>query len=141
MSDTTDRRPPHMSRLWHTRGASDLVAGWLRAMASIPNLRGAACRGSTAWDWDPLELPETREEREARLAAAVGACRSCRVLDACRRYTAAIPPSQRPTGAVAGRVIAPKGKERRGLADHTDPAPNGAQRATQPATAAKEASA
>jgi hypothetical protein len=142
MTDDFDR-PTHAAPLWHTRGPSDLLAGWTAAMASVPDLPGAACKGSAEWDYDHDQQPETLAEREARLDAAVAACHGCPVLEVCRRYVDGLPPRERPTGAIAGRVIAPGGRERRVTKpppNHTAPPPNGAQRAARPATASKEAS-
>lgn len=138
---------PRLRRLWHSRRDGDLIAGWLDAISTAPDLQGASCKGSADWDWDRHgEMPDARD---ARLAAAVAACQRCPVLERCRRYRDGLPPNRRPAGAFAGEIAAPgvRGVQqtRRGVSrsaaseavargNDTDPAPNVAQRATQPAT-------
>lgn len=104
MSDLRDTAP-HMSGLWHSRRDGDLIAGWLDAITTAPDLRGASCKGSADWDWD--RHGEMSDARDARLAAAVATCQRCPVLEGCRRYRDGLPPNRRPAGAFAGAIASP----------------------------------
>lgn len=96
---------PHMVRIWRTRSASDLLASWLDAIAAVPKLDGAACRGSTDFDIDHDCDGEPPEAREDRLRRAVAVCTGCPALDACAAWFDGLSAHQRPTGVVAGEVI------------------------------------
>lgn len=95
---------------------------------STPDLPGALCRGSRGWDWDhDGDPPEEPEFRDARLARAAFTCRHrCPVLEGCRAYLESLPRAEKPTGAMAGRIIPgrppprqdrPKRRPRRDLGD------------------------
>ncbi|SBS75599.1 conserved hypothetical protein [uncultured Mycobacterium sp.] len=94
-----------MARIWHTRTATDLMASWLDAIAAVPRLDGAACRGSVDHDIDHDCDGEPPEAREERLHRAVAVCHGCPALTACRTWLDGLSARQRPTGVVAGRVV------------------------------------
>src|SRR5690242_8398540 len=103
---TTDS-PPSLARLWHTRRHGEVEAGMLASIAAAPDLAGAACKGSTAWDWDVRETPESTAAKDARLDAAAEACDRCPALDACREWLHSLPEAKRPTGITAGELTVP----------------------------------
>ena len=93
------------------------VHGLFSALAGIPKLDGAACRGQ-AWAFDPVEQSDTggtgnnipnssrptgAEVRDLQLAA-LAVCAVCPALDACRTWFDSLPPRDRPTGVIAGRI-------------------------------------
>ena len=66
----------------------------LAAMANVPALPGAICKGRPAL-FD-LDSPDSEDAEHAKAL-----CRSCAALDACTRWLAATPTRQRPSGVVA----------------------------------------
>jgi hypothetical protein len=80
------------------RRVNDLYESLIDALAGIPSLPGALCRGRAAdFDLEPGSCPEAIE-------AAIHICESCPVLTRCREYVDSLPPSRRPPGVVAGRL-------------------------------------
>lgn len=76
-----------MSNTWSTLSA---------ALAGIPELRGARCRGQ--WlIWDETADPEIIEY-------AKNQCQACPVLAECRSWVDSLKPTKRPPGVVAGEV-------------------------------------
>ena len=75
-------------------------ADLLADLASAPELPGAACKGSTAWD-----LVDYNEPRDRERAAQAVCLKSCPVLASCLAALLAAPRSQWPEGVVAGRVL------------------------------------
>jgi hypothetical protein len=67
---------------------------------SIPDLRGAACRGQP-------ELFDAANRHDPRIEAAQAVCRGCPVLAECQRWLSSLPPQLRPRGVVAGVYVAP----------------------------------
>jgi hypothetical protein len=79
---------------------NDLFDSLIDALAGIPRLEGARCRGRAAdFDLEPGSCPEAIE-------AAIHICESCPVLRRCREYVDSLPPSKRPRGVVAGELNA-----------------------------------
>lgn len=74
--------------------------GLTEALAGIPDLPGAACKGRPEWfDLTPDDDPELIERAEL-------VCRHCPALAKCRDWLASTPRDQRPSGVVAGRLLA-----------------------------------
>jgi hypothetical protein len=68
----------------------------LGALAGIPPLPGALCRGQ--WNlFDEANDPGAIE-------AATRTCELCPALDRCRQWVNGLPPRNRPTGVVAGQL-------------------------------------
>lgn len=68
------------------------------ALAGIPDLRKARCKGRTEWDeYDCMETVEYCIHR----------CNSCVELQKCREWYLALRPSQRPVGVCAGELRRP----------------------------------
>lgn len=111
-----------MARLWQSRGDGDIEAGWTAIIRRAPNLPGALCKGSDAWDWE-RDQPEPPSGRDARLAAAAETCLQCPVLQQCAAYLHRLPMAERPAGVMAGEVTLPP-TERRRRARRRTPAPN-----------------
>ena len=73
------------------------VETFLGALAGIPRLPGALCRGQ--WElFDDAELPDE----------ALTLCRRCPALAACSAWFEGLPPRRRPQGVIAGRVFTRK---------------------------------
>lgn len=70
------------------------------ALAGIPRLPGAACRGRAEM-FDQFVDPEVVEYCLLR-------CESCGAKPECERWYLGLPQSQRPHGVVAGRVHKPR---------------------------------
>jgi WhiB family redox-sensing transcriptional regulator len=79
------------------------VHGLFGALAGIPRLDGAACRGQ-AWAFDPVEQSDNGAEVRDLQLAALAVCAVCPALDACRTWFDSLPPRDRPTGVIAGRI-------------------------------------
>lgn len=117
VADMTDNAAPRMARLWRNRTPGDLLSDWLDTIAAAPRLDGAACKGSTDFDVDHDCDGEPPEAREDRLHRAVAACHGCPTLDACADWLDGLSPRQRPTGVIAGRVVARPGADPVGVAE------------------------
>ncbi|KUI13390.1 hypothetical protein AU192_24730 [Mycobacterium lehmannii] len=104
---------PVMARLWRSRTPGDIEAGMTAAITAAPDLRGALCKGSDRWDWDPGEDPEPCAVRDSRLAAAAKTCTRCPVLQQCAAYLHGLPMEQRPPGVMAGELTLPPTERRR----------------------------
>ena len=72
-----------------------------------PELRGARCRGRGHL-FDPREGRESPETVQARHAQALGLCRSCEALTACKSWLDGLPRSRKPLGVIAGTIRQPK---------------------------------
>lgn len=79
----------------------ELLAEILRG---APRLEGAACRDQPRL-FDPRGDGEDAEVAAARHQQAVGLCRRCPSLDACREWVASLPRSHRPAGIIAAQNI------------------------------------
>jgi|GEM_PF-3489846 len=78
--------------------AADAITALL---AGVPRLPGASCHGdSRTFD---LEPDADREDVDY----AIEICKACPALTACREWVRSLPPEQRPSGVVAGRLLAP----------------------------------
>lgn len=104
---------PDMARLWQTPGHAELTDAWAAAIRTAPDLAGAACKGSTDWDWDVREAPEPAADRDARLDRAAAMCAGCPALAGCRAYRDALPERDRPPGVMAGQLTVPAAELRR----------------------------
>lgn len=82
-----------------------MLADLLADLAAAPRLPGASCRGHAQLYDRTTENSHAHDTREAR-AAALALCQACPALPACRRWLDRLPPDQRPTGVVAGQLIA-----------------------------------
>ncbi|ORA66029.1 hypothetical protein BST23_11925 [Mycolicibacterium elephantis] len=77
------------------------LADLLAELAASPNLTGAACRGRHDL-FDPVDRDDPR------VAEAVRICQTqCPALEACHAWLASTPSTRRPSGVVAGTLIAP----------------------------------
>ena len=83
----------------------------LSAMARVPILRGARCRGRHEL-FDAPGCDEPDDVAQARTDQALRICQSCPALDACTGWVDSLPASKRPPGVIAGRIITQR-KERR----------------------------
>ncbi len=73
------------------------------ALAGVPSLPGARCRGRPHL-FDPPAADEAAEATAARHAQAVGLCQRCPARDACEAWFVRLKPARRPLGVIAGRV-------------------------------------
>jgi WhiB family redox-sensing transcriptional regulator len=71
--------------------------GLASALAGIPELPGARCRGKWAI-FDETECPETTE-------FALNLCGSCQARAECKEWFESLPPRMQPIGVIAGRVV------------------------------------
>jgi hypothetical protein len=69
------------------------------ALGAIPRLSGARCRGRSDI-FDEYDDPDIIEY-------AVNRCHGCPALAACSEWLDGLPRRQRPTGVIAGQLIAP----------------------------------
>ena len=86
----------------------------LSAMAKVPILRGARCRGRHEL-FDPKGCDEPDDVAQARNAQALRICQSCPALQPCSAWFESLPAKARPLGVIAGRIITQR-KERRNTA-------------------------
>jgi Transcription factor WhiB len=78
-----------------------LVAEQLDELAHrVPNLPGAACKGRPS-------TFDVADRHDPKIEAAQAICRTCPALRDCRTWLDGLPRSERPSGIVAGRYIAP----------------------------------
>ncbi|GAB3019566.1 WhiB family transcriptional regulator [Mycobacterium bourgelatii] len=99
----TNRQPPKLTATtpWAAQPPAATLAALAAAVADIPPLDGAACRGRPdLFDLDPGAEPEQVEHAQA-------ICRTCPALRRCAEWLAATPPPRRPCGVVAGRLVEP----------------------------------
>jgi hypothetical protein len=89
------------------------LAGLLAALAGAPALPGAACRGHGD-TFDPRRCGESDTDADTRHRTALAMCHRCPALSRCRDWLAATPPSLRPRGVVAGRIVDDRGTVRLG---------------------------
>jgi len=82
----------------------------LGALAGVPRLDGALCRGRPEL-WDEAADREPAAEVAERHAYALAACGQCPALTTCAQWLDGLKPSQRPPGVTAGRLL---GTGRRG---------------------------
>jgi hypothetical protein len=75
----------------------------LSALAGVPVLPGARCRGRHAL-FDPQRPDEADEVAQARHSQAVGLCEHCPALAACQLWVNSLPPPKRPSGVIAGQL-------------------------------------
>ena len=75
----------------------------LTALAGVPALPGARCRGRSHL-FDEADRDEPPEVVEQRHAQAVGLCRHCPALASCTEWVDGLPNSKRPPGVIAGRI-------------------------------------
>jgi hypothetical protein len=73
-----------MTATWH---------GLLAALADIPRLEHARCKGRTEWESDDPDVVEF----------AINQCQSCPALTACADWLSTLHPSRRPPGVVAAQ--------------------------------------
>ncbi len=79
--------------------------GFLGSMLGVPALPGAKCRGRSQL-FDEQAKTEPHDVVEQRHAQAKLLCTVCPAFDPCRRWLESLTPAKRPTGVVAGRVVA-----------------------------------
>lgn len=80
------------------------------ALAGIPRLEGARCRGR--WElFDPQGCGESEPEVAERHNYAAALCMRCPALEHCRTWLESLPPEERPEGVIAG--VVPVFKKRR----------------------------
>ena len=85
--------------------------GLIGALAGVPVLRGARCRGRHHL-FDPPACDEPDATAQARHSQALRVCEVCPALDACAAWVSSLPVSKRPHGVVAGRIITPRAERR-----------------------------
>jgi WhiB family redox-sensing transcriptional regulator len=85
----------------------------LSAMARVPILRGARCRGRHQL-FDPKGCDEPDDVAQARHAQALRICESCPALQSCEEWCfEKLPAKDRPHGVVAGRIWNPRERKRK----------------------------
>ncbi|MFN8090550.1 MAG: hypothetical protein U0R81_16570 [Mycobacterium sp.] len=82
---------------------SDTYTDLLLALAGVPALPGARCRGRSHLfdEAPPGEDPEVTGYRHQH---ALTLCRGCTALASCTEWVGSLPKSKRPPGVVAGQV-------------------------------------
>lgn len=78
----------------------------LSALAGVPVLRSARCRGHHA-TFDPPGDGEAADTAAARHAQALTICSACPALEPCRAWVEGLPNKQKPSGVVAGQIRNP----------------------------------
>ncbi|AZG44822.1 WhiB family transcriptional regulator [Gordonia insulae] len=73
------------------------IVGLTSALAGLPRLPGAACRG-----WP--EIFDAEAPADPRAPEALELCAGCPALQLCTAWVDALTPAQRPAGVVAGRL-------------------------------------
>lgn len=82
---------------------SDTYADLLAALAAIPDLPGAECKGRP----DLFDEPQPGEDEHDiayRHRCALNLCSRCPALDQCRDWVESLRPAQRPIGVIAGQI-------------------------------------
>lgn len=74
----------------------------LAALAGIPRLHGAECRGRSNLFDPPTEL--NPDDLEYAYTAALRICAQCPALTGCQAWFDDLPHDKRPPGVVAGRI-------------------------------------
>jgi WhiB family transcriptional regulator, redox-sensing transcriptional regulator len=74
------------------------------ALAGAVSLPGARCRNRSHL-FDAAETDENPERVKARHLQAIGLCKICPSFQKCADWLDSLPPSRKPSGVVAGRVI------------------------------------
>jgi hypothetical protein len=87
------------------------AAALFAAFTSAPRLDGALCRGRAA-EFDEPPPGVDPAAADAAVTAAVTVCGACPALAACAAWVDGLPPPQRPTGVVAGRLYRHGGRGR-----------------------------
>lgn len=82
---------------------TDTGADLFAALAAIPRLPDAACKGRSEL-FDEARPHEAPDDVAYRHAAATRICQDCPALQPCRAWVDSLKPSQRPVGVVCGRV-------------------------------------
>lgn len=77
----------------------------LADLAAAPRLSGASCRGHAQLFDRTSGKSQATDTRKAR-TAALTVCHTCPALQACSGWLDRLPPNQRPTGVVAGQIVA-----------------------------------
>lgn len=75
----------------------------LSALAGVPVLRGARCRGRHTL-FDPRHDDEPAEVADARHLQALALCQQCPAIAECEQWLDALPKKQRPFGVIAGQL-------------------------------------
>jgi WhiB family redox-sensing transcriptional regulator len=88
-------------RLSHSRRVS--IVELFAELATAPRLPGALCAGHADL-FDPTGPEDDDTDTAERLSFAIRACWCCPALTACRSWVDSLPPKERPSGVVAGRV-------------------------------------
>lgn len=84
-----------------------MTVGALFAALGCPSLPGARCRGRSHL-FDPAQQGEAPEKVAQRQNQAAQLCSGCPSLEPCAAWLDGLPPSRRPAGVVAGRIVEPK---------------------------------
>lgn len=87
------------------------ATGLFDALGIIPSLPGAKCRGRDRL-FDEAQPNEDEDTVDQRHAEALTLCCQCPALERCTDWLLDLPPGQRPTGVVAGRLNMPKPRGR-----------------------------
>ena len=82
---------------------ADLLAG----LAGAPALPGARCRGRSHL-FDEANSDESADIVAARHRQALDLCGRCPSRQRCGDWLLTLTPAKRPTGVVAGRIVAPR---------------------------------
>lgn len=79
------------------------LADLLGALAGVPDLPGARCRGH--WRlFDPAGPTEAVTDVEHRHRIAVETCQTCPALAVCGAWLESLSPRERPPGVIAGTI-------------------------------------
>lgn len=107
-----NRKPPTRPRPAATGHPTvELLAA---VLAGAPSLPGSRCRQHPAL-FDERGADEPAEVAEQRHAQALKLCAACPALASCERWYSSLPARKRPTGVVAGRTPAKKGRPPKAL--------------------------
>lgn len=94
---TIRRQQQSLSATNHNQRGTPLLI----ALGGVPELPGAACKGR------PEDFDLSADDDTAAIDAAKCACQRCPALEACSDWITATPEHRRPSGVVAGRLLAP----------------------------------
>lgn len=75
----------------------------LAALAGVPPLPGARCKGHAAL-FDPARVGEDVSRVERRHRVALETCMGCPALGPCRMWLDSLQPRDRPPGVIAGTI-------------------------------------
>ncbi|ORW69818.1 hypothetical protein AWC24_04660 [Mycolicibacter senuensis] len=78
-------------------------------LAGAPALPGARCRNRSHL-FDERGPDEPQDVADQRHQQALGLCKVCPALASCERWYSALPARKKPSGVIAGRIPAKRGR-------------------------------